>query len=111
MPVTDDLARGLWRTGAIKFGDFVLKSGVHSPFYINLRFLISVPVVYFSFQTRKELLQGQSDFRWTMFFSLILLSFQAELCRYPENGSFMVMQSFLQEEALPICLQEAPMIL
>jgi uridine monophosphate synthetase len=45
MPVTDDLARGLWRTGAIKFGDFVLKSGVHSPFYINLRFLISVPVV------------------------------------------------------------------
>jgi uridine monophosphate synthetase len=41
----DELTRGLWQTSAIKFGSFTLKSGVQSPFYINLRFLITIPSV------------------------------------------------------------------
>jgi len=37
------LAKALVDTGCFRLGDFVLKSGIHSPFYIDLRRLISKP--------------------------------------------------------------------
>jgi uridine monophosphate synthetase len=37
------LALELHRIGAVRFGDFVLKDGRHSPFYIDLRVLIAQP--------------------------------------------------------------------
>lgn len=39
------LAGELYRIGAVRFGDFVLKDSRHSPFYIDLRVLISQPAV------------------------------------------------------------------
>ena len=45
MEGTADLARELHRIGAVRFGDFVLKDGRHSPFYIDLRVLIAQPPV------------------------------------------------------------------
>jgi len=40
---TAELAHELYRIGAIRFGDFVLKDGRHSPFYVDLRLLIAHP--------------------------------------------------------------------
>ena len=39
------LAVALHRIGAVRFGDFVLKDGRHSPFYVDLRVLIGHPNV------------------------------------------------------------------
>lgn len=45
MDSSADLAVELHRIGAVQFGDFVLKDGRHSPFYIDLRVLIAHPAV------------------------------------------------------------------
>ncbi len=42
---TAELASELHRIGVLRFGDFVLKDGRHSPFYVDLRVLIAHPDV------------------------------------------------------------------
>jgi len=37
------LARALFEAGCIRFGDFLLKSGAHSPVYVDLRLLVAHP--------------------------------------------------------------------
>ena len=39
------LARALFESGCVRFGDFVMHSGAHSPVYIDLRLLVSYPRV------------------------------------------------------------------
>jgi uridine monophosphate synthetase len=39
------LALDLYRIGAVRFGDFVLKDGRHSPFYLDLRLLVGYPAM------------------------------------------------------------------
>jgi uridine monophosphate synthetase len=41
--VADELSELLHRIGVIRFGDFTLKDGRHSPFYLDLRILVSHP--------------------------------------------------------------------
>lgn len=44
-PLAPRLAELLHRIGAIKFGQFTLKDGRQSPFYVDLRLLVSDPAV------------------------------------------------------------------
>ncbi|MGH7789105.1 MAG: orotate phosphoribosyltransferase [Candidatus Binatia bacterium] len=43
--VARELSEALHRIGAVRFGDFTLKDGRRSPFYLDLRLLVSHPAV------------------------------------------------------------------
>ncbi len=42
-PSTLDVAEALYRSGCLKFGDFTIKSGATSPYYVDLASLLSSP--------------------------------------------------------------------
>jgi uridine monophosphate synthetase len=61
-PGAQDLVVALHGIGAFRFGDFVLKDGRHSPFYVDLRGLVSYPKVLA--QAARELLAISAALRF-----------------------------------------------
>jgi orotate phosphoribosyltransferase len=57
-----EISTSLYRIGAVRFGAFTLKDGRRSPFYLDLRVLVSHPTVLV--RTARALLRRAADIRY-----------------------------------------------